>query len=48
MPWDLPNPGNEPRSLASLALAGRFFTIVPPGKTQDAKIVIMELVPENI
>ena len=29
---DLPDPGIEPTSLASLALAGRFFTSVPPGK----------------
>ena len=29
---DLPNPGIEAMSLASLALAGRFFTTVPPGK----------------
>ena len=28
-PEDLPNPGIEP---VSLALAGRFFTTVPPGK----------------
>ena len=26
---DLPGPGIEPASLVSLALAGRFFTIVP-------------------
>ena len=25
-PGDLPNPGTEPASLMSLALAGRFFT----------------------
>ena len=25
-PGDLPNPGTEPTALASLALAGRFFT----------------------
>ena len=31
-PGDLPNPGIEPMSLASLALAGRFFTTAPPGK----------------
>ena len=31
-PGDLPNPGIEPMWLASLALAGRFFTSVPPGK----------------
>ena len=29
---DLPNPGIEPESPASPALAGRFFTNVPPGK----------------
>ena len=31
-PGDLPNPGTEPASLASPALAGGFFTTVPPGK----------------
>ena len=31
-PEDLPNPGIEPLSLASPALAGRFFTAAPPGK----------------
>ena len=31
-PGDLPNPGIEPTSLASPALAGRFFTFAPPGK----------------
>ena len=30
-PGDLPDPGIEPESLS--ALAGRFFTIVPPGKS---------------
>ena len=29
---DLPNSGIEPTSLASPALAGEFFTTVPPGK----------------
>ena len=29
---DLPNPGIKPASLVSPALAGRFFTDVPPGK----------------
>ena len=29
---DLPNPGIKPASLASPALAGRFFTAAPPGK----------------
>ena len=31
-PRDLPHPGIEPKSLASPALIGRFFTTVPPGK----------------
>jgi len=31
-PGDLPNPGIKPMTLESLALAGRFFTTVPPGK----------------
>ena len=31
-PGDLSNSGIEPVSLASPALAGRFFTTVPPGK----------------
>ena len=29
---DIPDPGIEPASLASPALAGRFFTTAPPGK----------------
>ena len=31
-PRDLPGPGIEPPSIAFPALAGRFFTTVPPGK----------------
>ena len=31
-PGDLPDPGIEPTSLESPALAGRFFIIVPSGK----------------
>ena len=31
-PRDLPDPGIKPMSLASLALAGSFFTTEPPGK----------------
>ena len=31
-PGDLPGPGIKPTSLASPALAGRFFSTVPPGK----------------
>ena len=33
-PGDLPNPGIEPASLVSLALAGGFFTTAPPGKQE--------------
>ena len=33
-PGDLPNPGTEPTSLTSSALAGRFFTTRAPGKPQ--------------
>ena len=32
-PGDLPDPGIEPFSLISCALAGRFFTTVPSGKS---------------
>ena len=31
-PGDLSHPGIEPTSLMSPALAGRFFTVAPPGK----------------
>ena len=31
LPGDLPDPGMELMSLVSPALAGRFFTTVPPG-----------------
>ena len=31
-PADLPDPGIEPKSLESPALAGGFFTSAPPGK----------------
>ena len=31
-PGDLPDPGIEPKSLASPALAGEFFTTAPPRK----------------
>ena len=30
-PGELPNPGMEPKSLVSPALAGRIFTSAPPG-----------------
>ena len=31
-PADIPDPGTKPRSFASPASAGKFFTTVPPGK----------------
>ena len=34
-PGDLPNPGMEPASLASSALAGKFFTTSPNGEALD-------------
>ena len=34
-PGGFPHPGMEPTSLTSPALAGRFFTTVPPGKPQS-------------
>ena len=36
-PRDLPNPGIEPASPTSPALAGGFFTTEPPGKPNLAK-----------
>ena len=35
-PGDLPDPGNKLMSLASPALAGKFFTTVPPGRPLKA------------
>ena len=35
-PRDLPDPGIKPTSLASPALAGRFFTTELPGKPRSA------------
>ena len=35
-PGNLPNPGIEPTSPVALALAGEFFTTVPPGKPHGA------------
>ena len=36
-PEDLPDPGIEPRSTASFALAGRFFATEPLGKLGPSK-----------
>ena len=37
-PGGLPNPGIESTSLASPAIAGRFFTSVPPGEGRDSMV----------
>ena len=42
-PGDLPDPGTEPASLASPALAGGFFTIVTPGKPMSVCLSLSEL-----
>ena len=38
-PGDPPNPGIEPASPVSPALAGGFFTTVPPGKLVVGRLV---------
>ena len=40
LPGDLPDTGVEPKSLASPALAGRFFTTVPLGKHKHQGMTI--------
>ena len=48
---DLPDPGIEPTFLASLALAGGFFTTAPPGKPLcilpqlKIKLVLLQTLP---
>ena len=42
-PGDLPDPGIEPGSLVSLALAGGFFTTAPPGKPSPIKGVMVNI-----
>jgi len=39
-PGDLPNPGVEPSTLTSPALAGRFFTTAPPGKPKYIDMLV--------
>ena len=39
-PGNLPDPGIKPASLVSPALAGRFFTTVPPGKPMCSKWLV--------
>ena len=41
IPGDLPDPGVEPASLASPALAGRFFTTEPPGSCCSSRKQIL-------
>ena len=43
-PRDLPNPGVKPVSLASPALAGRFFTTVPPGKQVEHNFLFFTVI----
>ena len=40
IPGDLSDPGIETASLVSPALAGRFFTAVPPGKSCDLRPIV--------
>jgi len=35
LPGDLHDPGIEPMSLTSPAMAGEFFTLAPPGKAKE-------------
>ena len=46
-PGDLPNPGIEPGSPASPALAGRFFTTEPPGSSDVRNIMPLLLTCKN-
>ena len=41
-PGDLPNAGMEPASLASSALAGKFFTTSPNGEALDKRCTNMK------
>ena len=49
-PGDLPDPGIESVSLVSLALAGRFFTTVPPEKPlpSTSSVVSNSLQPHGL
>ena len=44
---DSPNPGIEPASLASIALAGAFFTTVPPRKPLKFIVVVVLVIPKK-
>ena len=46
-PGDLPDPGIKPSSPVSPALAGRFFTTEPPGKSSDMLYVVSKCCSVN-
>ena len=46
-PGDHPHPGIEPTSLASPALAGRFFSIAPPGKPIGRWVISLPVFKEK-
>ena len=46
-PGDLPNPGIELMSPVSPALAGRFFTLEPPGKTHACSLYTHTCTPHT-
>ena len=46
-PEDLSNPGIEPKSPESPALAGGFFTAEPPGKSICARVFLSTLGSES-
>ena len=45
-PGDLPDPGTKPTSFSSPALAGEFFTTVPPGQPQV--LLVTHFIDEEI
>ena len=38
-PWDLPNPGTEPMSLVSPAMAGEFFKLTVPSHIKKTPLL---------
>ena len=40
-PGHLPDPGIEPTSFTPLALAGRFLSLVPPGKPNQSYVCVL-------
>ena len=47
-PWDLPDPGIEPESLMSLALAGGFFTTSATWKASIGRQVLKQKDPMKL